>query len=138
MNEKTKNNVNNRSVLVTGASSGIGYHTAVYLSKVGYTVLASVRKEEDAIKLENLGLENLKPIWPLDLTIPEQIEAIANIIIKKVEQKEISLLYSIINIAGGGQIAPIELMDISKFREELEKRIIGSVHLLRKTSSVMG
>jgi len=90
VSEKTKNNggnANNRSVLVTGVSSGIGYRTAVYLSKVGYTVLASVRKEKDAIKLEDLRLENLKPIWPLDLTILEQIEAIANIIIKKLNKK---------------------------------------------------
>jgi NAD(P)-dependent dehydrogenase (short-subunit alcohol dehydrogenase family) len=124
-------NMINKTVLVTGASSGIGYETAIYLSEIGYTVLASVRKEEDAIRLEKLRLENLKPIWPLDLTISEQIDAIGNTIIKEIEHKEIPALYSIINIAGGGQIAPIELMDISEFRNELEKRIIGPVYLLQ-------
>jgi len=46
-------NMINKTVLVTGASSGIGYETAVYLSTIGYTVLASVRKEEDAVRLKN-------------------------------------------------------------------------------------
>ena len=121
-----------KSVLVTGASSGIGYHTAIHLAKVGYTVLATVRREEDADKLAKLGLENLKPHWPLDLTIPKQIEEISNKIKIEIENNDIPPLFSIINIAGGGHIAPIELMDISEFREEFEKRIIGPVNLLQK------
>ncbi len=122
----------NKTVLVTGASSGIGYHTAVYLSKVGYTVLASVRKEEDAIKLAELGLENLKPLWPLDLTNSKQIDEISNRIKTEIDNIEIPPLFSVINIAGGGHIVPIELMDIADFRNELEKRILGPVSLLQK------
>jgi len=37
-----------KSVLVTGASSGIGNATAFYLAKQSYTVLAAVRKDSDA------------------------------------------------------------------------------------------
>ncbi len=122
----------NKSVIVTGTSSGIGYHTAIHLAKIGYTVIATVRKEEDAAKLKELGLENLKPYWPLDLTIPQQINEISNRIKTEIENNEIPPLFSIINIAGGGHIAPIELMEISEFRDEFEKRIIGPVSLLQK------
>lgn len=121
-----------KSVLVTGTSSGIGYHTAVHLAKIGYIVLATVRKEEDAVKLTEPGLENIKPHWPLDLTIPRQIDEISNRIKAEIENDEIPPLFSIINIAGGGDIIPIELMDISEFRDEFEKRIIGPVSLLQK------
>jgi NAD(P)-dependent dehydrogenase (short-subunit alcohol dehydrogenase family) len=43
-----------KSVLVTGASSGIGKAIVVYLAKQGYTVLAGVRKDADAQALYNL------------------------------------------------------------------------------------
>ena len=71
------NNKSKKSILVTGASSGIGYTVAVYLAKQEYTVLATVRKNTDADKLNALGLVNLKPLCPFDLTKPEQIESTA-------------------------------------------------------------
>jgi len=121
-----------KSVIVTGASSGIGNTAAVYLAKQGYTVLASVRKDSDAQALNNLGLNNLKPMCPLDLTKPDQILAATNLIKEQVRTNQIPSLYSIINIAGGGSISPIELMSISDFREELEKRIVAPVMLLQE------
>ena len=122
MNEFSK-----KSVLVTGASSGIGNAIAVYLAKQGYIVLATVRKNSDVESLNKLGLDNLKPLCPLDLTKQDQILLMANSIKERIQNKELPSLYAIINVAGGGQIAPIELMGISNFRDELEKRLVGPV-----------
>jgi len=113
-----------KSVLVTGASSGIGNITAVYLAMQGYTVLVGVRKDADSQALNNLGLNNIKPLCPLDLTISDQILSATNLIKEQVRTHQIPPLYSIINIAGGGNISPIELLDISNFREELEKELL--------------
>lgn len=122
----------NKSVIVTGASSGIGHEIAIYLAKTGYTVLATVRKKADIKKLNELEIENLKPLFPFDLTISEHIYNIADLIKSKIKLNAIPPLFSIVNVAGGGQIAPIELMDIQKFRDELEKRIVGPVILLQE------
>ena len=121
-----------RSVLVTGASSGIGNAAVVYLARQGYTVLAAVRKNSDVETLNNLGFSNLKPVCPLDLTKQEQIHSAANSVKEQVNSNQLPSLYAVINVAGGGQIAPIELMNISNFREELEKRLVGPISLLQE------
>jgi NAD(P)-dependent dehydrogenase (short-subunit alcohol dehydrogenase family) len=121
-----------KSVLVTGASSGIGKATTVFLAKQGYTVLAGVRKDFDVQALNNLGLNNLKPLCPLDLTKPDQVLAATSLVKEQVRTNQIPPFYSIINIAGGGSISPVELMHISDFREELEKRIVAPVILLQE------
>jgi NAD(P)-dependent dehydrogenase (short-subunit alcohol dehydrogenase family) len=40
-------------------------------------------------------------------------------------------LYALINNAGGGFVAPIELMDLDRFRTELETRVLGSIALVQ-------
>lgn len=121
-----------KSVLVTGASSGIGNTVAVYLAKKGYTVFATVRKTFDVEKLDALGLTNLKPLYPFDLTIPDQILSATDSIIEITKLSRLPKLYAVINIAGGGQISPIELMNITDYRIELEKRLVGPIILLQK------
>jgi NAD(P)-dependent dehydrogenase (short-subunit alcohol dehydrogenase family) len=62
-----------RSVLVTGCSSGIGRATALGLARAGYTVFATVRTEAHATELRGLGIPDLVPLCPLDLTHLEHI-----------------------------------------------------------------
>ena len=119
-------------ILVTGASTGIGNAVAVYLAKKGYTVLATVRKSSDADRLNALSLLNLKVLYPFDLTKPEQILSTSEYLIRQVITEQLPKLFAVVNIAGGGQIAPIELMNINEFRDELEKRLVGPIILIQK------
>lgn len=121
-----------KTILVTGASSGIGRAIALHLAEQGYTVLSTVRKEADKENLNRAEIKNLKPLSPLDLTIPEQIRAMAGLVKAQIVNKEVPPLYGIVNAAGGGQVAPVELMNISGFRDELEKRLVGPVSLLQE------
>lgn len=120
-----------KSVLVTGASSGIGNAIALHLANIGYTVIASVRKESDAEKLNSLHLKNLVPVCPLDLTSQDDIRSAVQTISQKINEKEIPPLHAMVLVAGGGTISPIELMDINAFRSELEKRLVGNITLLQ-------
>lgn len=47
-----------KSILITGCSSGIGYHAALGLKADGWRVFASCRKEEDCQKMRALGFES--------------------------------------------------------------------------------
>ena len=121
----------NQAVLVTGSSSGIGRATATYLAGCGYVVFAGVRKADDAANLKNLGLANLVPVCPLDLRKTDHIRAAKEEIEKELDLRGIQGLYAIVNNAGGGFVAPLELMDMEKMKAELETRILGPIALLQ-------
>ncbi|MCY4260872.1 MAG: SDR family NAD(P)-dependent oxidoreductase [Rhodobacteraceae bacterium] len=61
----------NRSILITGSSSGIGYDAARTLLHRGWRVFATCRKPEDCQRLGAEGLES----FPLDLSDDASIEA---------------------------------------------------------------
>ena len=61
-----------RSVVVTGASSGIGAACAEYLDERGFRVFATVRRQEDADRITALGRTGLEPLL-LDVTDAESI-----------------------------------------------------------------
>ncbi|NOY77556.1 MAG: SDR family NAD(P)-dependent oxidoreductase [Calditrichaeota bacterium] len=130
---RLKTNVGNPnpSVLVTGSSSGIGYAIATHLAKNNFTVFATVRKKNDVEKLSNLGLSNLIPVYPLHLTNLDHVKGIHEFVSKKLSELKINGLYAIINAAGGGSIAPIELLNLEKFHAELKTRLLGPVALLQ-------
>jgi NAD(P)-dependent dehydrogenase (short-subunit alcohol dehydrogenase family) len=86
-----------------------------------------VRKEVDAEKLRALDEPLLIPICPLDLTRLEDIPVVVKKVNAELDQRGIGGLYALINNAGGGLIAPIELLDLDQFRLELQARVVGSV-----------
>jgi NAD(P)-dependent dehydrogenase (short-subunit alcohol dehydrogenase family) len=129
-----------RAVVITGCSSGIGRAAALHLARLGYTVFATVRRDKDAASLRAAagapapGDEhrlNLMPVCPLDLTRPEEIAAAVKAIIRELEKRHLSGLYALINNAGSGTIAPVELLDTAILRRELETRLVGPVTLLQ-------
>ena len=65
-----------RSILITGASTGIGKACALHLSALGFRTYAGVRRLEDGDALSKEAGEMLVPIL-LDITNPEAIQAAA-------------------------------------------------------------
>lgn len=120
-----------KAVLVTGCSSGIGRASAVYLAQHGYIVFATVRKETDADSLRGERLPTLIPICPLDLTKPDDISGAIEAVKRELNARQIKGLYAIVNNAGAGGVAPLELLEIDKFRRELETRILAPIALLQ-------
>lgn len=118
-----------RGVLVTGCSSGIGRATALCLADHGFTTFAAVRREADYEELKSLRRAGLVPVFPLDLRKPEHITPL----LARIEPELAALgqpgLYAIVNNAGAGAVAPLELLDLDVFRGELESRLLGPVAL---------
>ncbi|MGA2441563.1 MAG: SDR family NAD(P)-dependent oxidoreductase [Tepidisphaeraceae bacterium] len=88
--------MNDRFVLVTGCSTGIGKACAVYLAKSGFSVMAGVRRDQDAKNLELIAGSNLQGIQ-LDIADSGSIAAAT---VKIAEITGVSGLAGIVNNAG--------------------------------------
>ena len=111
---------NNKSVLITGTSSGIGRACALHLDKLGYKVYAGVRKEEDARKLQGEASQNLTPLI-LDVTNDESIISA----VKRIKQESGGKLYGLVNNAGIGISGVLEVTPTNEMRKVMEVNVIG-------------
>lgn len=110
-----------RTVLVTGASTGIGRETALLLERRGFTVFAGVRRPEDGAALVEASGGNLLPLI-IDVTDAEQIAAAAGAI----EAHGLGLS-ALVNNAGIASAAPLEFVPIDEFRRQIEVNLTGQV-----------
>ncbi len=118
-----------RSVLVTGASTGIGRATALALDARGWRVFAGVRRDEDAEALAAAGSEALVPVR-LDVTEPEQIAAAA----AQVRELAGGSLDGLVNNAGIAVPGPLETLPLDRFREQVE---VGLTAYLAVTQAML-
>jgi NAD(P)-dependent dehydrogenase (short-subunit alcohol dehydrogenase family) len=112
-----------KSVLVTGASTGIGRATALRLDAAGWRVFAGVRREADADSLRAAGSERMTPLT-LDVTDAAQIAAAAERIGEAVGEAGLD---GVVDNAGIGVMGPLETMPIEDFRRQIEVNLIGQV-----------
>lgn len=104
-----------RTVVVTGASSGIGEACALRLAAAGWRVYGGVRSSEAGDSLRALGVEPLE----LDVTNPEQIAAAAETVGDDLD--------GLVDNAGIAIAAPLELVPIDELRHQLEVNVVGQV-----------
>jgi len=112
-----------RSVLVTGASSGIGKATALRMDAAGWRVFAGVRRDQDAEALSHAGSERLLPL-NLDITDQGQIAAASELIAETVGEAGLD---GLVNNAGIIVVGPVETLPIDEFRNQMEVNLVGHV-----------
>lgn len=118
-------NNNNHSIIITGASTGIGRATAEYLAARGDKVYAGARKKQD---LESLGMiNNIVPI-ELDVTNQEHI----NSVFDKISKEDPTNTLSLVNNAGITVQGPLVLLDVKDLEQQLAINLFG-VHRMIKS-----
>jgi NAD(P)-dependent dehydrogenase (short-subunit alcohol dehydrogenase family) len=109
-----------RSVLITGASSGIGFATAHQLLDRGWRVFAAARRLDAMEALRSRGAE----VLPLDLADQESRVQLADVISCRV-----GALDALVNNAGYGETGPVETMPIERARAMFEVNVFGLIAL---------
>jgi NAD(P)-dependent dehydrogenase (short-subunit alcohol dehydrogenase family) len=104
------------TVLVTGASTGIGEATVVHLKELGFDAVGAVRKDEDAERLEARGIRTAR----IDVTDAGQIESAR-------DELGNAALAGLVNNAGIAVAAPLEFLPVDRLREQLEINLIGQM-----------
>ncbi len=111
-------------VIVTGASSGIGEAMARELARRGFHVLAGVRRDGDADAIRGPRLEPLI----LDITSPDHIRALAA---RVHEDPRGRAVRAVVNNAGIGVNAPVEVFAIDEWRQLFEVNFFGHIAVIQ-------
>ena len=114
-----------KTVLITGAASGIGKATAIAFVKKGYLTYATDKNTGNMQDLEKLGCR----IRNIDVTIDSNMVGA----IKEIEA-ETGGIDILVNNAGYGQNGVIEELSIDKIRKQFEVNVFG---LIRMTQLVL-
>ncbi len=113
--------MNNRGVLITGASTGIGLATAEHLLALGYRVFPCVRKTEDAERLTALSDGGFEPVI-LDVTDEASIAAAYDLVSDRLSD---SGLYGLVNNAGVSLASPLEYIDKQHLDTQFHTNVYG-------------
>ena len=109
------------TILITGASSGLGKTTSEFLSSKGYNVYGTSRNPS------KYTLPSSYKLLKLDLTDIKLIDNAINIILEK--EKKIDIL---INNAGIGITGPAEETDVEEMKKNFNTNFFGQVIMMQK------
>ena len=110
----------NKTILITGTSTGIGRACALHLDSLGHTVYAAVRRSEDAKSLVSEASNRLKPTI-LDLADEASILKAA----EKISTETGGKLDAVINNAGLGLGGALEVTPLSEIHKVINVNVIG-------------
>lgn len=114
-------------VVITGASSGIGKACALYLDSRGWRVFAGVRKAADGEALAKAASPRLSPLI-LDVTDAKTVSDAATQVEKALG--DVALI-GIVNNAGIGTGGPVEFLQASELRRQMEVNLVGPLTVIQ-------
>jgi NAD(P)-dependent dehydrogenase (short-subunit alcohol dehydrogenase family) len=107
-------------VLVTGASSGVGQSTAQLLSQRGYRVFGTSRNPASAVTIPNVEM------LALDVRTDASVEACVNIITRQTQQIDV-----LVNNAGYELAGALEELSIEEAKAQFETNFFGVVRMVK-------
>jgi len=113
---------NVKVILITGASSGIGYDAAGTLARLGHRVYAAARRVEQMEPLKSDGVIPMR----MDVTDEAEAEGCVRTILEREGRLDV-----LINNAGYGYFGAVETVPLDEARRQMEVNVFGLARLCR-------
>ena len=126
--------IKSKNILITGASTGIGYDLVKVFLKNGYAVFGSVRKQEDAERLSNDFGSGFEPLV-FDVTDHQAIEEAAKGLAQSIGKEGLA---GVINNAGIAVAGPFTELDVDEFRYQFEVNVFGMIKVTQAFLPLLG
>lgn len=122
-----------KTVLITGASRGIGFETALAFGRAGYRVHATMR---DPVRAPELGEAAAKEKLPISISVMDvdSDESVRDTVGAIQEGEPIDVL---VNNAGIERQGSIEELDLAEFRAVMETNYFGALRCMQAVVSQM-
>ena len=119
---------NEKVILITGASSGIGFDAAETLAKQGHRVYAAARRVERMEPLKAFGVH----VMPMDVTDDVSMQQGMDAVLQAEGRIDV-----LVNNAGYGQLGAIENVSLEEARRQVEVNVFGLARLTQLVLPVM-
>jgi len=123
-----------QSVVITGASTGIGWATAKLLLDKGFGVFGSVRKEADAIRLKGEFGANFAPLL-FDVTDEAAVLSAAREVRAALGGQTLA---GLVNNAGIAVPGPVLELSADEFRRQLDVNVVGPIIATQAFGPLLG
>lgn len=117
------NPMSSKTVVVTGASSGIGRACVARMVQAGWQVFATVRKVEDGRRLQSEFGAALTPVI-MDVTDRASIAAAAEGVARQLPAQALD---GLVNVAGIGMMRPVEYVAPEDLRQIFDINVFGQI-----------
>ena len=131
---QSRPNYNNKTAVVTGSSTGIGFETALLLARSGFHTYASMRDLKKSKNIAEIANTENLPLTVVQLDVKDDSsvkDAIGKII---AESKRIDVL---VNNAGYGLFSPLEDVTLDQVKEQFETNFFGAIRVMHQVIPTM-
>ena len=123
-----------KNILITGASTGIGYELVKAFAQGGYKVFGSLRKPEDAEKLSSEFGEAFQPLL-IDVTDEKSISKASEELLHTIGDQGLAGLINNAGIAIGGPVMHTPMED---YRRQFEVNLFGVIAVTKTFLPMLG
>jgi NAD(P)-dependent dehydrogenase (short-subunit alcohol dehydrogenase family) len=118
-----------KTILITGASSGIGRATALYFAEKGWNVAATLR---DPAKADPVLQHPQISLFPLDVTNADSIAQAIDATLSRYQKIDVLL-----NNAGYGLFGPVEALDGQQIQQQFATNLFGLIGVTQQVLPIM-